>query len=699
MLDLVNRNTPKISELFDFRICESDNGCDRYEIFTEEKKIVICGNNKIAMAMGYYRYLHDYCNVLLVNGDYDISYIKSAPYPEKKISYTVKQKLRMAMTNERYAAEADAWGFDRWEKEIDFMAMNGINTPVLLIGSDGVLFKMLTDMRVKEDTASAFISGSSYWYKQLTGNIFGYLPINSADYFNNKISIGRMITQRAKDLDMNPVHQGLLLTCPFSFRKHYPKTNLIKLPGWNSFPPAMTIEPENIGYLRIFNKNFLELQRELLGEVHNYIFDPLTDVDFKGYNSFIEKIGKSFLEILEEVDENGVWFVHAESMINFDGEIKNAVVIDEDGSAYSDNDGFNGMSFIVGYKGNLCGRSVICGDMESLAENPYIKVKEKYNNAIGTGLFFDSDLENPIFYSLAAKMVTCDSNEDLQCFLTDYSKCRYGTEKFGDDLVNLQKLCYSKESRLNQASALCARPCTEINHTAPFDTFERPYDNKELLSVLKKSLSSEIKKNDIYRKDFVSVMRQILSNVLRPLYLQATKCFYAQKIDEFEKTSNIFIEICEDIDRLLKTVPENNLYYRMESARQLGETKEIRQNLEMNFLMFHTVYGPMKNSRVFDTYWREWGGMVSDFYARRWYKYFKMLAAYFNKPKKLKDLSKHKVYDRNAFSDTLLSQRLEYFEMEWIKDYIPRPNGAGEEDALKVMNELVEKYESVVNEF
>ncbi len=699
MNNFVLRNTPKIADVFEFRACADDNGCDTYSVFGENKKVVICGNNKVAMAMGYYRYLHDYCNVLLTDGDFDISYIKSAPIPEKKVSFTVKQKIRMAMTNERFAAEADGWGFDRWEKEIDFMAMQGVNTPLALVGSDGVLFKMLTDMRIKAETVSAFISGSSYWYKQLTGNIFGYLPINHADYFDKKIAVGKMVTEREKELDMSPVHQGLLLTVPFSFRRHYPKTELIKLPAWNAFPPAMTISSDDFGYLRIFNKTFLETQRELLGEVHNYIFDPLTDVDYKGYLTFIEEIGDDFLEILEEVDSEGKWFVRSKSIPTVKEKMANTIIIDEDGTDYESRDGFAGNDFVLGLRGNLYGRTVLCGDMETMSENPYLACKEKYENAVGTGLFFDSDSENPYFYALSAKVLTSSEKVNLDDFLTDFSKCRYGTDAFAADLKKLVELCYCKGSALNQASALCARPCTQIKHTAPFDTFQRPYDNKDLLAFVKNSLANDTKKNDNYRKDMSSVLRQVMSNALFPLYEQATKCFFNQMIAEYEQTSNAFLEICEDIDRLLRTVPENNLYYHLDAARQLGDTKELRQNLEINFLMYHTMFGPIKNSKLFDTSWREWGGMVGHFYTNRWYKYFRMMAAYFSKPKKFKDISKHWYYERNAYNGELLGKRLEFFETEWIRDYVPRPAGIGEEDTIAVMNDIISKYESIVNEF
>lgn len=699
MLNLVLRNTPRIADSFVFEDCESSAGCDYYEVLAREKSIVIKGNNNIAKAMGYYRYLKEYCNVLITSGDYDISYIKTAPLPESKIVYSVTQKLRLSFTYERYAAEIDGWGFDRWEKELDFMAMCGVNAPLILIGSDGVLYKTLMEFRFKKENALEFIAGSSYFYRQLQGNIFGYLPVYSVDYFEKKIEIGSKVTARAKELGMSPIHQGFISAVPFSFRRNYTKTDLIKRPVWNQFPPAMTIEPTDSVHIEVFQKAYLEKQRELLGEVHNYLFDPLVDVNFKGFNSFIEKSISMYINFIKSFDPEATWFVHADSMNTYPSRVEGMVVVDESGKDYLKYDGFNGNDFIVGYKGNLNGRTVICGDMKTLSENPYLKIKEDYPNAIGTGLFFDSDGFNPLFYSFACKMLTESGKVEINDFIKEYSLCRYGTLQHCDFLTGLQQLCYNEGSALNQASAVCARPCTEIYHTAPLDTFERPYDNKELFSLVKSAVDNDAKKNEAFRADIQDVMRQVLSNVLYPIYQQTVACFKNKAVQPFEKTTNAFVEIMEDIDRLLKTVKATNIYTHIESARQLGDTKDIRQNLEVNFLMYHTIYGPLKNSPIFDSNWREWGGMVKDFYLKRWYVFFRMMASYFDKPKKFKDMSRHRPYDRNEYADTLLSKRLEYLENEWIKDYIPRPSNIGEEDTIEVINELIEKYDAIINEF
>lgn len=150
MFDFIQRNTPKIIDNFIVRRIETESEYDYYEIYSEVKKVVLAGNSNLSIAMAYYRYLNEFCNVLITSGDYDISYIATTPLPEEKITYTAKQKIRARTSYEMFSLEGNYWGFDRWEKEIDFMAMHGINTALQPVGFDGVLYRTLRDIGMDE---------------------------------------------------------------------------------------------------------------------------------------------------------------------------------------------------------------------------------------------------------------------------------------------------------------------------------------------------------------------------------------------------------------------------------------------------------------------------------------------------------------------------------------------------------------------
>ena len=116
---------------------------------------------------------------------------------------------------------------------------------------------------------------------------------------------------------MSPVHQGYIPTVPFTFRKNYSKADLIKMPVWNQFAPSMTLDPSDTVHIDLFIKTFLNKQKELLGEVHNYIYDPLYDVDFKGYNSYVDKMTGEYLSLIKDFDPEATWYKQTKSLFPF----------------------------------------------------------------------------------------------------------------------------------------------------------------------------------------------------------------------------------------------------------------------------------------------------------------------------------------------------------------------------------------------
>jgi hypothetical protein len=153
------------------------------------------------------------------------------------------------------------------------------------------------------------------------------------------------------------------------------------------------------------------------------------------------------------------------------------------------------------------------------------------------------------------------------------------------------------------------------------------------------------------------------------------------------------------MDRLLKTQESTNLSTVYEKAHELGNNKEEMQAIDINFLMYHTIWGPFDRSVLYDTAWTEIGGMVKDFYAQRWFMYFRALAAYFDNPKKLKDYSKKQPLDRNEYNGSYQHKRLAYFENNFLENYIPRKDGIAEEDTVEVAKEILSKYSEVINQF
>lgn len=691
MVDLIKRNTPRIADQFVLKTIDSDNGYDCYEIYSEDKKVVLAGNSPLSQAMAYYDYLGRYHGVVITSGDYDISTISSAPLPEGKINRTIKRKIRAMTSYEAFSLSGNFRGFDRWEKEIDFMAMHGFNRALQPVGFDGVLFRTLTDIGMPENFCLEFSSGPAFLMNQLTGNIAGTNSVNSKEYLERKITVGKLISDRERSLGIEPIFPAAIPSVPFSLRKKYIKMDIFKAPMWHNFPPIFFIRPKN-AFFSVFNKKFLTVQREALGETHSYIFEGVYESDKKGYNSHLADLGKALEEMLNEFDKDAVCYLHTSS-INadfFKSCSGDKYIFLDDCEMSKNSDILSDKKYIPEVSGNRYGRTGIYGNVQKLCDNPFA------NSELGGALAFDTFDVNPIYCAAALKAITAADSFERDDFIRDFCTKRYKTDSFSDDIILLIDLCSSDECT---GSIICARPCTNVKHTAPYDTMERSYDFHKLYPIAQRIINSEDKKIDAMRADIQSIVRQFLSDLAYPVYIKATEFFREKNVRNFEQASNLFLEICEDIDRLLRTREETNFCTKYVEAQELGSSQEEKESLQINFLLLHTIWGPFDHSILYDTVWNEWGGLVKDYYEARWHMYYRSLAAYFDNPKKLKDNSKKQPLDRNEYNGSYQAKRLALFENNFLENYIPRKNGIGEEDTVEVAKELLEKYSEVYTQF
>lgn len=691
MVDLIKRNTPRIADQFVLKTIDSDNGYDCYEIYSEDKKVVLAGNSPLSQAMAYYDYLGRYHGVVITSGDYDISTISSAPLPEGKINRTIKRKIRAMTSYEAFSLSGNFRGFDRWEKEIDFMAMHGFNRALQPVGFDGVLFRTLTDIGMPENFCLEFSSGPAFLMNQLTGNIAGTNSVNSKEYLERKITVGKLISDRERSLGIEPIFPAAIPSVPFSLRKKYIKMDIFKAPMWYNFPPIFFIRPKN-AFFSVFNKKFLTVQREALGETHSYIFEGVYESDKKGYNSHLADLGKALEEMLNEFDKDAVCYLHTSS-INadfFKSCSGDKYIFLDDCKMSKNSDILSDKKYIPEVSGNRYGRTGIYGNVQKLCDNPFA------NSELGGALAFDTFDVNPVYCAAALKAITAADSFERDDFIRDFCTKRYKTDSFSDDIISLIDLCSSDECT---GSIICARPCTNVKHTAPYDTMERSYDFHKLYPIAQRIINSEDKKIDAMRADIQSIVRQFLSDLAYPVYIKATEFFREKNVRNFEQASNLFLEICEDIDRLLRTREETNFCTKYVEAQELGSSQEEKESLQINFLLLHTIWGPFDHSILYDTVWNEWGGLVKDYYEARWHMYYRSLAAYFDNPKKLKDNSKKQPLDRNEYNGSYQAKRLALFENNFLENYIPRKNGIGEEDTVEVAKELLEKYSEVYTQF
>lgn len=229
---LVSRVLPRLKNP-NIEFCiDSKLNKDAYNVYFDGGVLHIEANNYISAAHGLYRYLKEVCHVNLSwNGNREIC-IDELVHFSGELKGEINQKYRVYMNYCTLNYSASWWDFERWEKEIDFMALNGINMPLAVIGTEAVWYETLLEFGYSDAEALKTISGPAFWAWQLMTNIEGYLPPEDKEYVYERLELGRKILARMLEYGMLPIQQGFSGHVPLSMIEKFPEARIMKKHGW-----------------------------------------------------------------------------------------------------------------------------------------------------------------------------------------------------------------------------------------------------------------------------------------------------------------------------------------------------------------------------------------------------------------------------------------------------------------------------------
>lgn len=696
--DLLRRNLPTYADRFILREIPKKDGQNQYAIGGEGGHVVLSGDCAVSLCMAFYRYLREECHVNLSwCGNREIIAPRELPVPAQERFFTAPQEYRVYMNYCTFGYSALFWDWERWEKEIDFMAMNGINMPLSIIGTQGVWFYTLLDYGFTEREALGYLSGPAYWPWQLMTNVEGAAPPPDRRYVEQSIALGRKILERERALGMTPIQQGYSGHVPRLFREKFPQARIQETGGWCGFPPTAQLDPLDPLFER-FGLSLLKKQEELFGCGRYLACDPFHENSPSvAGKEYLAKVGAAVDRLYRAFRPDSVWVMQSWSLREA---IVKAVpkerllILDLNGARVKGSRGFWGYPYVEGVLHNFGGKNSLHGDIEAAAAFSYRGRQKQYPNLVGTGLFMEGINQNPLFYDLQLQMLTQERGIDLAAWLDDYALRRYGSDEpcLREAVRLLRESCYAKgTSDSERGSILCARPHWWLDRAAPNDTIELRYSNQTLLRALEKLLEARRADADGCRFDLCDLARQVLSNHALTLYNQAMRGFFRRDRALFQASSEAFLALLSDMDRLLATRPELRLSRWAERAQRAGEDETMAAYYRENALALVTLWGPVEQPVIFDYAWREWSGLMQSFYRMRWELFFAHTLARFDTLPRARDRKTPQTYGRYPFDATPFLHEMAERERAFLRDY--RPAEPEQEDTRAVVLELLAKYQ------
>ena len=686
---LLERICPGASHKFIIQLQKGEN--DFFELDQKGNKVVIRGNNYVNIATGLNWYLK-YCAGIHLswNG-------MTAQLPESlpKVSTPVRKETNLSLRYDfnycTYSYTMAFWDWNRWEKEIDWMALHGINLPLAVVGQECVWKNMLAKLGYTKEEINKFIAGPAFLAWWAMNNLEGWGGPNPDSWYTQQEALQKKILKRMREYGIEPVFPGYSGMVPHDANKKL-GLNVTEPALWNGFTRPAFLLPTDARFNEIASLYYKELEK-LFGKANYYSMDPFHELEDAGSVDF-DAAGKAVLKAMKQANPKATWVIQGWTENPRPEMIKNLnngdiLILDLFSecrpmwgipSIWKREKGYEQHNWLFCMIENFGGNVGLHGRMDQLLNNFYLtKNNPLAAHLKGIGLTMEGSENNPVMFELMCELPWRPEKFTKEEWLKGYIKARYGTydetvAKAWDILANGIYNCpFGNNQQGTHESIFCGRPSLNNFQASSWSKMENYYDptTTEDAARLMLEVADKYKGNNNFEYDLVDIVRQSLSDRGRIVYNQTVADFKSFDKKSFAAHSQEFLNILLAQDRLLATRSEFRVGRWIEQARNLGTTPEEKDLYEWNARVQITTWGDRvcaNDGGLRDYAHKEWNGILKDFYYKRWAAYWQTL---------------QDVLDGKPMVE------LDYYAMEepWTVAHNPYP-AKGEGDCISVAKEV-----------
>lgn len=643
---LLERIDPGASKKFILQVKKGQS--DFFELDQKGDKVVIRGNNYVNIATGLNWYLKYYAGIHLSwNG-------MTAKLPESlpKVSTPVRKETNLSLRYDfnycTYSYTMAFWDWERWEKEIDWMALHGINLPLAVVGQECVWKNMLEKLGYTKEEINKFIAGPAFLAWWAMNNLEGWGGPNPDSWYTQQEALQKKILKRMREYGIEPVFPGYSGMVPHDANKKL-GLNVTEPALWNGFTRPAFLLPTDSRFNEIASLYYKELEK-LFGKANYYSMDPFHELEDAGSVDF-DAAGKAVLKAMKNVNPKATWVIQGWTENPRPEMIKNLnngdiLILDLFSecrpmwgipSIWKREKGYEQHDWLFCMIENFGGNVGLHGRMDQLLNNFYLtKNNPLAAHLKGIGLTMEGSENNPVMFELMCELPWRPEKFTKEEWLKDYLFARYSVrdEKITQAWSILADGIYNCPFGNNQQgpheSIFCGRPGLNNFQASSWSKMQNYYDptSTEAAARLMLEVADKYKGNNNFEYDLVDIVRQSLSDRGRIVYNQTIADFKSFDKKSFAAHSQEFLNILLAQDRLLGTRSEFRVGRWIEQARNLGTTPEEKDLYEWNARVQITTWGNRvcaNDGGLRDYAHKEWNGLLKDFYYKRWAAYWQTL--------------------------------------------------------------------------
>lgn len=627
-LELVQRVTPDFAGKVAFKI---DQQSTQPTISTEGEQLLITAGNVRECVRAYGYYLRKLARVHFSwNGDNT----SAARFilPEAPVTVPEALPINYAYNYCTISYTATHWNREKWEQEVDRLALSGYTHVLVTAGLETVWRNFLREIGYPSGKIADFIPNPAYaaWWNM--GNLEGEGGPVSPVIIKNEARLGRFLVKRMRELGMEPVLQGYVGFLPHDMPADKIKGTIIPQGQWCGYHRPAVLQPTAEDFPRLAALWYKNI-RKVYGYKGLYFGGDLFHEGGRTGNTDLTAAAGAVQEAMQKASGSSVWLIqawghnpHARLLAGTDPKHTLILALDKDMSRDHDiNRNYQGRPHVWCELLNFGGNHGLYGGVGLLE-----RIGGYPGGATGIGLISEGLETNPLYYALLTERINNRDIIDRDEFLKEYVQNRYGV-KSRDLIKALKLLCDSvyAPDKLQEGcteNILCARPSLTANKTT---TWAKPYEYYDFDDVeeaarlmLKEGKKHKLGDLETYRHDMADLCRQVLSDRARKQLPKVRDAFESRDAETFNQEAETYLQLIRDTAAVLATSEHFLLGRFLEGAESKGgKNAKARKQMRDALLQLITTWTPT-GGILNDYAHRQLSELMSQYYLKRWEVFF-----------------------------------------------------------------------------
>lgn len=631
------------------------------------------------------------------------------------------------------------WNWERWEKELDWMALQGINLPLAFTGQEAIWQKVFMNLNITTEDLNDFFGGPAFLAWARMGNLHGWGGPLSQNWLDQQLFLQKQILSRMLELGMTPVLPSFSGNVPAALKKIFPSANITRLGDWNTVDKnprwccTYLLNPSDPLFVEI-GEAFIRQQVKEYGDVTDiYNCDTFNENSPPTSDpAYISSLGAAVYKAMSRGDKDAVWLMqgwlfYSDSSFWKPPQMQallhsvpfgKMIVLDlfaEAKPIWKNSSQFYGTPYVWCLLHNFGGNIEMYGILDAISSGPVDARISENSTMVGVGMCMEGIEHNPVVYELMSEMAFRSGKPQVLEWLKTYSRRRYGkavhqvvaawdilyhtvyncTDGIADHNTDFIVKFPDWDPSLHSGSNISQQDNMRIlltssgtrrflfhEKSSDFPVAHLWYSTQEVIQALWLFLDAG---NDLagsltYRYDLVDLTRQVLSKLANQVYRDAMIAFRRKDARALNLHGQKFLQIIKDIDVLLASDDNFLLGTWLESAKKLAVDPNDMKLYEWNARTQVTMwYDTTKTnqSQLHDYANKFWSGLLEDYYLPRASTYFGHL---------MKSLEENKNFKLTEWRKEWIA-----FSNKWQADTKIYPVKA-KGDALAIAKALYRKY-------